>query len=78
MLGTKYKNYKEIFKNLQECVLQYALVKYKKGLDIAPLIMKLEDVDISSKEPISPTGTGTRSPTEITKKRYELELEKLG
>ena len=49
--------------------------KYKKGLYLAPLIKKLEDVGLSSKEPIAPTGTGTRDPTLITKKRYELELK---
>ena len=49
---------------------------YKKGLDIAPLIRKMEDVDLKSKEPISPKVTGTRAPIELTKKIYELKLEK--
>ena len=51
--------------------MQYVAENYKKGLDIATIIRKMEDVDLSSKEPISSTGTGTRAPTEITKKIYE-------
>ena len=51
------------------------VVNYKKGIDLAPITRKLEDVDLSSKETISTPGTGTRYPTEITKKRYELELK---
>ena len=35
-----------------------------------------EGVYLSSKESIAPTRTGTRSPTEITNKIYELGLEK--
>ena len=75
VLRTKYENYKESFQNLQEYVLQYLVAKYKKGVDLAPLTRKLEDVDISSKEPTATTGTGNRDPTEIAKKRYELELK---
>ena len=52
--------------------MQYVAVNYKKGVDLVPLIRKLEDVDLSSKEPIGPTVTGTGSIKEITKKRYEL------
>ena len=48
---------------------------YKKGVDITPLISKLKDIDISIKEPTSPTGTGNKGPTEISKKRYGLELK---
>ena len=55
--------------------MQYVVENFKKGVDLVPLIRKLEDVELSSKEPIVPTGTGTRAPTEITKKRYELELK---
>ena len=43
------------------------VVKYKELVDLAPLVRKLEDVHLSSKEPISPTGTGNRDPTEISK-----------
>ena len=50
--------------------------KIKKWVDLVSLIRKLEDVDLSSKEPIPPTGNGTRSPTEITKKTCELELKR--
>ena len=45
-------------------------------MDLAPLIRKLEEVDLSSKKLIAPTGSRTRSPTEIAKEIYELELEK--
>ena len=76
VLRTKGENYKESFQNLQECVLQYVVSIYKKGEDILPLNRKIEDFDQSSKKPTAPTGTGTRAPTEISKKRYELELEK--
>ena len=43
--------------------MQYMVVNYKKEVDLAPLTRKLEDIDISSKEPIAPTGTGTRATT---------------
>ena len=76
VLRTKDDNYNETFQNLQECVLQYVVENYKKGVDLAPLIRKLEDVDLSSKEPTTPTGPRKRAPTEIAKKRYEFELEK--
>ena len=56
--------------------MQFVMENYKKWVDPAPLVRKIEDADLSSKEPIAPTGNGTRDPTEITKKRYELELEK--
>ena len=38
-----------------------------------PLVRKLKDIDISSKEPTPPTGPGSKGPTKISKKRYELE-----
>ena len=41
VLGTKDENYKKIFQNLQECVLQCVVENYKKGVDLAPLITKL-------------------------------------
>ena len=63
MLRKKGDNYKQILQNFQDFVLQYGVKNYKKGVDLAPLIRKLEDVDLSSKEQISPTGTGTRDPT---------------
>ena len=73
VIRTKDENHKESFQNLQECVLQYVVENYKKGVDIAPLIRNLENVEESSKEPKAPTGTGNRAPTEISKKIYELE-----
>ena len=48
VLGTKDENYKESYQNLQDCVLQYVVENYKKGVDLAPLISRLEDVDLSS------------------------------
>ena len=57
--------------------MQYVVGNYKKWLDLALLIRKLEDVDLSSKELISTTVTRTRAPTKIVKKRYKLELKKL-
>ena len=60
VLGTKDENYKESFQNLQECVLQHVMENYKKWVDLVPLIRKLEDVELSSKEPEAPTGTGNR------------------
>ena len=74
VLGTKDKNYKDIFQNLQEYALQCLVVKYKKELDIYTLIKKLEDADLSIKEPTAPTGTRNRDPIETAKKLYELEL----
>ena len=41
VLGTKYDNFKERFQNLQESVLQYVVIKYKKGADLHPFIIKL-------------------------------------
>ena len=41
-----------------------------------PLIRKIGEFYISRKEPTTHTGPGTKGPTEIPKKRYELELEK--
>ena len=52
--------------------MQCLVVNYKKELDISTLIKKLEDADLSIKEPTAPTGTRNRAPTEITKKIYEL------
>ena len=49
---------------------------YKKRVYLAPRIRKLDDVDLSSKEPTAPTGTRNKVPTEIYKKIYELELKK--
>ena len=57
MLGTKDENYKESYQNLLECVLQYVVANCKKVVDLAPLIRKLEDVDLSSNELTAPTGT---------------------
>ena len=60
VLRNKDENYKESFQNLQECVLQHVMENYKKWVDLVPLIRKLEDVELSSKEPEAPTGTGNR------------------
>ena len=49
VLGTKGENSKESFQNLQESVLQYVVENYKKGVDLEPLVRKLEDIDLSSK-----------------------------
>ena len=49
VLSSKEENIKEIFQNFQESVLQYVVEKYSKGVDIVPLIRKIEDVDLSSK-----------------------------
>ena len=49
VLGTKYDNFKEIFQNLQESVLQYVVANYNKGLYLAPLVSKIEEVYLSSK-----------------------------
>ena len=55
--------------------MQYVVANNKKGVDIAPLIRKIEYVDLSSKESTFNTGTRNRNPTEIAKERYELELK---
>ena len=68
--------FKEIFQNLKREIIKVFGGKLQKELYLAPLIRELEKVDISVKELIPPTGTGNRVPTEITKKIYELELEK--
>ena len=57
--------------------MHYVVENYKKGVDLAPLMRKLEVVELSSKEPTAPTGTRNRDPTEISKKRYELELKNI-
>ena len=41
VLGTKDENFKASFQNLQESVLQYVVIKYKKGADLHPFIIKL-------------------------------------
>ena len=56
--------------------MQYVVVGHNKWVNLATIISKLDDVDLSSKELLEPTGTVTRAPTEITKKIYESELEK--
>ena len=76
VIGTKYNNFEESFRNLQEQVLQYVVKNYKEGLDLAPLLRKLKGVDLSSKYPTAPTITGNKGTTEISKKIYELELGK--
>ena len=75
VLGTKDENYKESFQNLQECVLQHVMENYKKWVDLVPLIRKLEDVELSSKEYTAPIETRNKDPTEKSKKIYELELK---
>ena len=75
MLRTKDQNCKEIFLNLHESALQYVVENYKKEVYLEPLIKKLEDVYLSSKEPAATTGTGNKGPIEIAKKIYELELK---
>ena len=47
----KDEKYEESFQNLQENVLQYVVTIDRKGADPAPIIGKLEDLDISIKEP---------------------------
>ena len=74
MLGTKAKNYKEIFHNLQENVLQYAVVNYKKGVNLLPLNRELEDVDISRKEPGPTTGPGIKGAFDKANKRYKIQF----
>ena len=75
VLRTKDDNYNETFQNLQECVLQYVVENYKKGVDLAPLIRKLEDVDLSSKEPKVLIETINRAPAETDMKIYESEMK---
>ena len=70
VLDTKENNFKDIFQNLQEIVLQYVVSNYKKVVDLDTLIIKLEDFYLSSKKPIAPTLTRNRVPTEISKKIY--------
>ena len=57
VLRIKDKNYKENFQNMQENMLQYVVVYYNKGVELAPLIRKLEDMYLSIKEPGPPTGS---------------------
>ena len=66
VLGTKDKNYKEIIQNLQENVLQHEVENYYKGVDLAPLTSKLEDVDLTNNELGPPTGSGSKLPSYIT------------
>ena len=73
-IGTKEEKYKENFNSLQENVLQYVVENYKKGVDLAPLIRKIEDAELSRKEPGPPTGSGSKRASDIAKKRYEIKL----
>ena len=41
VIRTKDENHKESFQNLQECVLQYVVENYKKGVDLDTLVRKL-------------------------------------
>ena len=75
VIGTKGENYKESFQILQENELQYVVANHKKGVDLSPLIRKLEDVDLSSKEPGPPTGHRSKGSSNISKKRYEIQLK---
>ena len=63
MIGKKDNNYKEIFQNLQDCVLQYVVENYKKGVDLAPFMSKMEEVNLSIKEPITTMVTVSKDPT---------------
>ena len=49
VLGTKDKNYRETFQSLQENVLQYVIANYNKGVNLTPLIRKLEYMGLSRK-----------------------------
>ena len=42
-------------------------------MDLAPLFRKLEDVDLTIKEPGPPTGHGNEGAPDIAKKRYEVK-----
>ena len=55
VLGTKGKNYKEIFQKFQECVLQYVVANLQEMSRSSATHKKMEYVDLSSNEPISPT-----------------------
>ena len=48
VLRTKDDNFKEIFQNLQESVLQYVVSNYKKGVYLETPIIKLKDFGLSS------------------------------
>ena len=63
MLSTKDDNFKESFQNLQESLLQYMVENYKKRVYLAPLTNKLEDVELSIKEPTATKVTGNKGPT---------------
>ena len=58
-------------------MLQYVVANDKKGADPAPIIGKLEDVELSRKEPGPPTGPGSKGASDIAKKRHEVQLEKI-
>ena len=58
-------------------MLQHVVANYKKGADPAPTIGKLEDVDLSIKEPGPPTGPGSKGASDTAKKRHEIQPEKL-
>ena len=76
--GTKGENYKEKCYNLQENVLKYTVKNYKKVVELAPLIRKLEYVDLSRKEEGPPTGPGNKGASGIAKKKYEIQQKQLG
>ena len=69
VLGTKDENYKESFQNLQMIVLQYVVENYIKGVNLAPLINTVKEVDLTSKEPGPPTVFGSKGASDVTKKR---------
>ena len=76
VLITKGENYKENFQNLQDNVLQYVVSNHNKLVDLAPLIRKIEDVDLTNKEPGPPTGPGRKVSLRIAKKRCNNQLKK--
>ena len=50
----------------------------RKWVDLAPIISKIEDMDLTSKEPGPPTGTRSKGASNISKKRYKTHKKTLG
>ena len=73
---TKAKSYMKSFQNLQEKMLKQPVENYKKGVDLAPLVEKIRDVDLTSKELGLPTVHGSKGALDIAKKINDIQFKK--
>ena len=75
-LEPRKKNTRKVFIACKRMCYNVYSKNYKKGVYLAPLIMKLKDVDLSIKEPGPPTGPGRKGASGIDNNRCELQIKK--